>query len=767
MKKTFIILTSLLLICIIFLGCNTANSTINTSKELNKNLNILSNTVNKLDTVNNEYLVSNELYSLQNTNKATIPLKTEKTRLANSTNVSIIDEKNSELKELLKDEIISRLYCDSEGNCKLCNEPYICDSNGICSSCNKSIICDENGNCTYCKDTLVINDNNCENCNNSCVSNTLSNHQLSQNTKLNLQKISNLNKTSSVQNIDKVNYDDDININVVDNISNPEDTNTTENPNTDTQNQDKQNEPTIKYYYYSEERFNPDLLKYKPRFVNQINFSSANDNLKNYVEKLQKLYTMTADVVEANNTLASYKVIILDDITEAKELNECILNGKCVPSDNQMIALSNYIDDIKTTINNLKDCNGNLTSEINKIANRNTGINQSIDVTNSNYLRILNQIDTRISYHENALATLEQIKYLLQDAQNNKANTSIEDLNNQTNFNDNVIDDSTNTPDLNNAEILVDPDSNSIIVTSPEETVPEDDSLITNQDIEQNDNSTEHNQSNEIPPITPSDLDDMVLDAPILENNSSINNTTDNDEKVITNESTNTANTETTSVTEQTIIDETTSPIDDTDNESTDNTTEIPNDSNSENTEDNTKTITSEEDTATPSGNLDTYNENTYSNLQDNNSKPTETTPEDEGIETSPDNTDIVEANPNQNTNLLTDDLNETISNQNAPQMVDGAINSDIVLNNGGTNNLVSNSNTNSIISQNNINSNDIGNNSYRYDEHGNLYNNTNGYDNNSNHNINNKNNNVNTYEYNTLLDSINRGTINNGINNL
>ena len=32
---------------------------------------------------------------------------------------------------------------------------------------------------------------------------------------------------------------------------------------------------------------------------------------------------------------------------------------------------------------------------------------------------------------------------------------------------------------------------------------------------------------------------------------------------------------------------------------------------------------------------------------------------------------------------------------------------------------------------------------------------------------INNNNNNVNTYKYNTLIDSINRGTIDNGINNL
>ena len=70
---------------------------------------------------------------------------------------------------------------------------------------------------------------------------------------------------------------------------------------------------------------------------------------------------------------------------------------------------------------------------INKISNGNTGITHSLDITNSNYLRILNQIDTRISYHESAIATLEQVKYLLQDAQNNNSSstTNITDINNQ------------------------------------------------------------------------------------------------------------------------------------------------------------------------------------------------------------------------------------------------------------------------------------------------------------------------------------------------
>ena len=113
----------------------------------------------------------------------------------------------------------------------------------------------------------------------------------------------------------------------------------------------------------------------------------------------------------------------------------------------------------------------------------------------------------------------------------------------------------------------------------------------------------------------------------------------------------------------------------------------------------------------------------------------------------------------NINTLEYIEDSNEVINNTdyNKPTMVD--TNNTTLYNNNGY--------SNSIISDNNIGENDIGNSSYRYDENGKLYNNTNGFNTNADYNINNKNNNVNTYKYNTMVDTINRGTVNNGINTL
>ena len=539
------------------IGCNSTDATIQASKELNKNLNLLYNTVNRLDTIDNEYLVSNDIYELNKITTTSVPTpnRGRTTVLAQAENIepSVTYTTNDNLQtdeislkddltQALKNELVNRLYCDNNGNCKLCKNKYTCGDDGVCNSCKQTVICDSNGNCTSCKNTLILdNNNNCSSCKKSCVT-TMPNTNLTQATKSCLQKISANNEKLNVQllstdnqklvadklendtnlnylqnndivsdnnSIDNVNNDtDNNNININENQENFDNTNirdlkttteetivvpqesteittttvdnSNENHNTDeikntetitsssddnntiitdttieneqstdeisddsnkTSDNQIKNEP-YKIIYYSESSFTPDYLRYNPRFISNINYDSANTSLGKYVEKLQKLYTMTADVVEANNTLANYKIIIIDNIQDAKELNECVLTGNCTPTYNQVMALNNYIEDMKITIKNLRNANGSLTNEINKISSTNTGIAQSIDIANSNYLKILNQIDTRISYHENAIATLEQIKYLLQDAQNSNNNSVvIEDLNNaKTNQNKSTTD---------------------------------------------------------------------------------------------------------------------------------------------------------------------------------------------------------------------------------------------------------------------------------------------------------------------------------------
>lgn len=772
MKKSLLLITSLVLSCIVLAGCADTNMAITTSKDLNKNLTMLSNTVNRLDTVDNAYLINEDLYVMDSLSADQTSIKDEKfsnvTRLASSSSVIVDNESlinndilRDEIKKSLTDEIIDRLYCNENGNCKICKETFVCNDDGVCTNCNQTIICDENGNCSTCKKTLNINDNNsCSNCNTNCTTDNR-NNTLSNSIKNRLLKISNNNKeliatklsnveisennenlkVNNLENIDSYNSEvivnnTDINDNnIVDNTTNSKETevasqenkiieneensekideNKNEDNNANQNTEEIDDDKVIRIIYYSNSDFAPENIKYSPRHISTFDYNSASNNIENYINKVQKLYTMTADVVKANNTLGNRKTTILGTIEETKKLNNCIMSGECSPSENQVDALRNYIAEMKNTIQDIRDCNGELTNEINKISSANNGLSQSIDVINSNYLKILNQLDTRISYHENAIATLEQIKYLLEESINTNAPT--------TNENDSPI-----------------------IDTIPDNNVENDSDTIDNNTANSEDNVVETEDN-----VTETE-NDNILDNPQPEEPST--DTLEDNETIDNNNDTLEENTDTTTADDldnnnDIVVEEQTETIISTDNNTIeDRDSEVALDNDNNNAE-NVEETTDETTDVRTNNNIDGYKENTFgsSNIDTLEHKYTNSTDIQK--------TDV-DNNVN-NTNVINDNAVNTITNK--PTMINSNDSTALYGNTGYAN---------SIINDNNMGEKEIGNSSYRYDENGKLYNNTNGFNTNADYNINNKNNNVNTYKYNTMIDTINRGTVNNGINTL
>lgn len=865
MKKPLLILTSLFLICIMLLGCTENNLAINTSKELNKNLSLLSNTVKRLDTVDNSYLMNEDLYALDETYSAdTVSFENQRfsgiTKLASNSTVIIEDNDTLEtvdaislkddLKNNLQKEIINRLYCDKNGNCRICKNQFTCDDDGVCNSCNKTIICDNNGNCTYCNTPLNLDENNSRSsCQNSCVSNNK--NLVSNSIKNSLIKISNDNKeliadrisnNQIVKNEDNTNGDvyaqDIVNISeyndnnsiLENNISTFNDTKSTLNTQntdcenctifeennviTETNNSDISNEnlstdsnndmdkieenttdntdtnynnKVVKIIYYDYGIFEPEKINYNPRFVSDINYREASPRLERYINKIQKLYTMTADVIEANNSLNDKKLEIISRVKEAKDLNENIANGSFVPSDNQVDALKVYIAEIKNTVNNIRNCNGLLSNEINKISDANTGLSQSIDVISGNYLKILNQLDARISYHENAIATLEQVKAILEESINKDTITpetpsdTIIDTDNKNDTivdNDNKVDDAiiddtpseiTPTPEdeiVDNNESItdgnVDPDEDNAIVEDIDNANTENvggnehnDILYENENTE--DTLTNENDSNERDDNynTNQDLDDNFTnteDKNIVddENNHQVNN--DN----ISNDDFSNDNSENEIENNDTILNDKTNANQNSDIEEVIGYTDEPIDNVNVTNDNNVifkKNIDSYKENTLPNINIDTLNNPFAKNKNENiNNVQSQDQIENNGT------TDNVILNENEIDNTNNGVTNNTQNNMGNNLMDNG---------NGYYRNNFNGGYANSIINDNNIDNNDIGNSSYRYDSTGHLYNNTNGFDSYAEYNQNLNGNNINTYKYNTMVDTINRGTVNNGINTL
>ena len=749
MKKIIISAISIALTSIFICGCANSDTQENTSKILNANLNKLYSVVNNLDTIDNNYINNPDIYSVQKT--INMSKNNEKISVFNNNFSKTIKQINDEntnisLDNILKNEIQERLSLNNNGYCNNCNNTFSCDENGFCNNCNQGILCDENGNCCYCENKLCLNnENTCDSCNKS---------YLIEKTQSTSYKPQHINIDSTIENktlnenpVDYEFIDDttfDKNYEIIPIEDNPTDENTTSITDTvkDESNEESNNETLadneksttdkIKMYYFTTDSFRPLKLRYNPRFVSEYNESNINDQLSNYLYKVQRLYAMTEDALEANNVLRITKVELLDTIDEVRDLNNCIINGECAPTVQQLQAINNYIQDIKTTIKRLKNCNGDLENEITTInSNVPTSIASSVDVMNSNYMKLINHLDTRITYHESAIATLEQIRYLLEDALN-KSDVSDQEI-------EQIIE------ELNNNNVY--------------ESTPND--IVDNNTIDIQDNTTDNNLNEDDNTVNDSETDIDIAQKADSNNQYTDNSVNTNNELLdrIENEEIEIV------VIDPTHFDSTTESIEedslanqDVKNENEYSTTENENiDNDLENKEKNTIK------------NIDTYrpsNDDSSDNItEENNSENIVNENAENNIDTNSTINDIP--------NPAFDNTNPVPSNTNNNAFSNSIANDENTINGTAGGNIINdNIYKNSVINQNNLNNND-GYGGYYYTNDGEIKNNgTNNnaeYGNNGNtiQNNMNRNNNTNTYGYNTMLDIINQGTVNNGINTL
>ncbi len=818
MKKIFTLVLMCLLFVSILVGCKQESTASLVAKDLDNNLNKLSTTVNKLDTIDNKYISNPDLYS-------SIGTPSTKSNKFFALTFKKLDTTNNETNELIKQLLVNRIkenllnqnkinsddcytckkYCDNNGDCYYqdCNgNSYFCDTQGNLKSCGSIP-----SSCSYagtrdlskCPNATSLSANTLEDLEVERLS-LEQNIQNSSNHNFDIDPYptnttidDNINETTDTTNVE---YNETTKTNFEENTDKSNDTTTddatTDNTTTDetikSDDNTKTDDPRLRIFYFTRESFSPYNLRYQPRFVSEYSEDNINGQIEAYLFKVQKLYAMTEDSIEANTILADCKDTIIDCIKEIQKLNECILNGNCEPTVGQLEALQNYITDLKTTITRLKKCNGELTKEVNDINNSNSSsIVNSVDVLNSRYLKLLNRIDTRITYHKSAIATLDQIKYLLDDTVNGSvANEEqildIVENSNMTEEDKNEIKDiitEIKNNDFENTNDAADIDKNQydnathpLINDNKYNDIDNNNTIFdnnqNNENVEKNDNFSENYEENENF-ISNNDTNNNI------EYNNINNENIDNKSNTANNDTTN----ETPSVNSSNEnlnnnYDTNEQPVD------TEIQDEIIENNNYENTQNE------EKNTSVNHSNIDTYNQDfSYKNIdtyKPNNDIDTNT---DSALNDSindknlDNNNEVFNNNENIDNNLNTvSDSNNSYTNDNlntSNDMSNNTSNNENLTNNFDTNMCVNNNSgiyQNSVITQNNLDTNN-GYGGYYYTNDGQIKNNGMNNDNtigNNGESIEtnlNSNNNVNTYGYNTMLDIINQGTVNNGINTL
>lgn len=599
MKKSSILLTTALCGSFLFLGCTNTTPTANISKSLEHNLTVLTNTINRLDTIDNSYLSNPDIYPITTTVNAPAP-----------------DSNHHLLAKIDFDDMYRSNY-----------------KNKIC--------------------------------------------------------ISNLNLNNNIDSYK-------------------------------TKNIKNENRDTIKNYTL-------EPVKYSPRYNK---YQSENENyLDSYIGKVRNLYAITNDAMEANTTFNNCKTNVLSYCEEIKQLNYAIEDGYFAPSNQQIAALNNYIDDIKITIKRIKKCNGDLTDEVNTINKGDSnGITTGIDVINSNYISVLNHLDTRITYLKNALVTLEQIKDILIETQklsvdnNTNIDTIVDDENNNSNNDVNTSDDNNSQP-INNSENVDNQGENQLNDVDNIETNNSDNNANNNDLLtDEIDNKVDINENH-------------ITDKQEVVNNTNLNNSNINDNNNVYNEN----------------LDDETSNIETTENTSTE-------------TETKEKKETNIDTYLNTNNNLDTYknNNNIENNCDDCNNLNNQTNCENNN------QNDNINLNNNnlgncENNNIpYNNNFNGTYNNIPNNSNINGNLNTIPLPNDVDRINTPNGTFQNGIITQNNLNNgvNNGVNGNHTGMGSSNNYPYVNG-------DLNRTNKNIDTYGYNTMIDMLNRGTVNNGINTL
>lgn len=515
-------------------------------------------------------------------------------------------------------------------------------------------------------------------------------------------------------------------------------------------NTSNQTRTPYRFIEYTEESFDSDALRYNPRYAKNINVSDATNQLNNYIIKVQKLYAITADAVEANNLLTDYKENVLSTIKDTRELNNQLKDSDVNLNSSQIQAFNNYIKDLKNTTSRLRNTNGQLNNEINNIThNTNTGISTSIDVMNSNYVKILNHLDTRITYHKSALATLEQLKFFLEDITSPESDVQ---------ENNDIIDDNTTPEDYEidkespsmGPDVAIDDETNQmpIVDDNTQDIVNDNGNIDTNNTVNTNLNNVDDNNNAN---------NDNVINNEKNQNNVQNNNTTSTPE---TNN--NTAVSENNTAGQKNTASLSDKKVDENVKLNPDNKTERDADiSFAENKEginaSNNENKNESENKESGLKNIDTFKSN---NDKENKKNIKENTDTNTNATNGTDNSGVT--GNNNITGGMTGGNGVNMGGNSIPSNPSGAGMGGAAA--GGNNNSAY---RNSIINQNNLNSDrNVRNaNNYYYDENGAMYNANNANQISANQRKNH--NNVDTYGYNTMLDTINRGTVNNGINTL
>ncbi|MBO4412436.1 MAG: hypothetical protein J5779_00250 [Clostridia bacterium] len=141
---------------------------------------------------------------------------------------------------------------------------------------------------------------------------------------------------------------------------------------------------------------------YIPRRINEQN----NDNLMNYISKIEDLYLIMNDAVCANEDCKNKKSDILSYCKLITSLANQLKENKIDLNENQVECCNDLIGELNKDLNNLNNTKNDVKNNCNACKTSNLNPNLNIDQISAKYIKLINSLEQKSTIYNNLLNTL-------------------------------------------------------------------------------------------------------------------------------------------------------------------------------------------------------------------------------------------------------------------------------------------------------------------------------------------------------------------------
>lgn len=157
---------------------------------------------------------------------------------------------------------------------------------------------------------------------------------------------------------------------------------------------------------------NEKKINYVPKRASSVNYENA--NYKSYMGKVEDLYIMVNDAVYANETIKECRENIFSYCQILNEIARKIKTKELEVSQEQIDSCNKLLKELGRSVNKITDTRNDVAKSCKTFAEKRS-LDNGIDTVSSNYVTLLNCLDTRITDYENILTLLGQIQCILTD----------------------------------------------------------------------------------------------------------------------------------------------------------------------------------------------------------------------------------------------------------------------------------------------------------------------------------------------------------------